>query len=139
LTVDGADVAHLAAATGLHCTTVRRRVDKLVEDGVAEKADGLVHLPRHLAADEGLRPDPDQLEQVALARVAAGLGDANGTAISGASAGPAPPPSGSAESATASDARSSVRANTVSVVLGRVRHSRSGSENREFSGTTSVA
>ncbi|MGD1220526.1 helix-turn-helix domain-containing protein [Streptomyces krungchingensis] len=73
--LDGADVAHLAAATGLHRTTVRRRVDKLVEDGLAEEADGLVYLPRHLAADEGLRPDPDQLEQIALARGTAGLGE----------------------------------------------------------------
>lgn len=72
--LDGADVAHLAAATGLHRTTVRRRVDKLVEDGLAEEADGLVYLPHHLAADEGLRPDADQLEQVALARGTAGLG-----------------------------------------------------------------
>ncbi|KOV63030.1 hypothetical protein ADL00_23525 [Streptomyces sp. AS58] len=73
--LDGADIAHLAAATGLHRTTVRRRVDKLVQDGLAEETDGLVYLPRHLAADEGLRPDLDQLEHVALARGTAGLGD----------------------------------------------------------------
>ncbi|WP_030578405.1 helix-turn-helix domain-containing protein [Streptomyces anulatus] len=73
--LDGADVAHLAAATGLHRTTVRRRVDKLVEDGLAEEADGLVYLPRHLAGGEGLRPDPDQLEHVALTRGTADLGE----------------------------------------------------------------
>ncbi|MFD8413992.1 MarR family transcriptional regulator [Streptomyces sp. NPDC059650] len=72
---DGADVAHLAAATGLHRTTVRRRVDKLVEDGLAEEADGLVYLPRHLASDDALCPDPDQLEHVALTRGTAGLGE----------------------------------------------------------------
>ncbi len=73
--LDGADVERLAAATGLHRTTVRRRVDKLVEDGLAEEADGLVYLPSRLAGDEGLRPDPDQLDQVALARGTAGLGE----------------------------------------------------------------
>ncbi|MFE4663792.1 helix-turn-helix domain-containing protein [Streptomyces sp. NPDC056716] len=66
--LDGADVAHLAAAIGLHRTTVRRRVDKLVEDGLAEEADGRLCLPRHLAGDEGLRLDPDQLEHVARPR-----------------------------------------------------------------------
>ncbi|MEU4359949.1 hypothetical protein [Streptomyces virginiae] len=50
-------------------------MDKLVEDGLAEEADGLIYLPRHLAADEGLRPDADQLQQVALARGTAGLGE----------------------------------------------------------------
>lgn len=73
--LDGLDIAHLAAVTGLHRTTVRRRVDKLVEDGLAEEADGLVYLPRHLAGDEGLHPNPDQLRQVALDRGTAGLGE----------------------------------------------------------------
>lgn len=57
--LDGAGVAHLAAATGLHRTTLRRRVDKLVEDSLAEEADGLVYRPRvpdplgHAAAFRG--------------------------------------------------------------------------------------
>lgn len=73
--LDGVEVAQLAAVTGLHRTTVRRRLDKLVEDGLAEEADGLVYLPRHLAGDGGLRPDPDQLQRVALERGTAGLGE----------------------------------------------------------------
>ncbi|MFE0777018.1 MarR family transcriptional regulator [Streptomyces sp. NPDC058861] len=73
--LDGIDVAQLAAVTGLHRTTVRRRVDKLVQDGLAEEADGLVYLPRHLAGDAGLRPDPDQLQQVALDCGTAGMGE----------------------------------------------------------------
>lgn len=73
--LEGADVARLAAATGLHRTTVRRRVNKLLDDGLAEEADGLIYLPRHLAANEGLCPDPDHFEQVALAQGTAGLGE----------------------------------------------------------------
>ncbi len=73
---------------------MRRRVDKLVEDELAEEVDGLVYLPRHLADGEGLRPDPHQLEPVALTRGTADLGErlaANGTAISGAGTGSGSP------------------------------------------------
>ncbi|MDX3369609.1 hypothetical protein PV387_26885 [Streptomyces sp. ME02-6987-2C] len=50
-------------------------MDKLVEDELAEEVDGQVYLPRHLADGEGLRPDPHQLEPVALTRGTADLGE----------------------------------------------------------------
>ncbi|MFG3350248.1 hypothetical protein ACGF1Z_34960 [Streptomyces sp. NPDC048018] len=49
-------------------------MDKRVEDGLAEQADG-VYLPRHLAGDAGLRPDADQLQEAGLDRGTAGLGE----------------------------------------------------------------
>ncbi|MCM2431047.1 hypothetical protein [Streptomyces sp. RKAG337] len=74
--LDGSDVPALALATGLHRTTVRRRLDKLLTDGLAEEADGLFYLPRHLAGvdGEGLRPDEEQLVRVAQERGTQGLG-----------------------------------------------------------------
>ncbi|WP_139140517.1 hypothetical protein [Streptomyces thermolilacinus] len=38
-------------------------MDKLVDDGLAEEADGLIYLHRHLAADESIRPYPERLQQ----------------------------------------------------------------------------
>ncbi|MGP3690992.1 helix-turn-helix domain-containing protein [Streptomyces sp. IBSNAI002] len=75
--LDGADVPALALASGLHRTTVRRRMNKLIADGLVEEADGLFYLPRHLAGlgGEGLQPDEEQLVRVAEERGTNGLGE----------------------------------------------------------------
>lgn len=74
---DGADVRALALASGLHRTTVRRRLDKLLADGLVEEADGLFYQPRHLAGvgGEGLQPDDEHLVRVAEERGTNGLGE----------------------------------------------------------------
>ncbi|MEU8588611.1 helix-turn-helix domain-containing protein [Streptomyces sp. NPDC048664] len=91
--LDGADVASLAAATGLHRTTVRRRLDKLVEDGLAEEADGLVYLPRHLAGGAAFAPTPtsSSTSRSPGAPPAWASGAANDTATSGAGTGSGSP------------------------------------------------
>ncbi|GLW04291.1 winged helix-turn-helix domain-containing protein [Streptomyces lavendulae] len=72
--MEGASVPALAAATGLHRTTVRRRLRELLDDHLVEEADDLYYLPRHLAGDAGLEPDEKQLGQVAHDRGTEGLG-----------------------------------------------------------------
>ncbi|MFE8950433.1 helix-turn-helix domain-containing protein [Streptomyces sp. NPDC007856] len=75
--VDGAEVAVLAAATGLHRTTVRRRLVKLAEDGFVEEADGRYYLARRLAGSEGagVQVEQEQLQQAAVRRGTQGLGE----------------------------------------------------------------
>lgn len=75
--LEGSDVPALVLATGLHRTTVRWRLDKLLVDGLVEAADGLFYLLRHLAgvSGEGLWPDEEQLVRVAEERGTKGLGE----------------------------------------------------------------
>ncbi|MFF4531664.1 winged helix-turn-helix domain-containing protein [Streptomyces sp. NPDC001407] len=73
--VDGMSVHDLAEATGLHRTTVKRRMNRLVDDHLAEVADDLYYLPRHLADDAGLRVDQEELERVAQEHGTDGLGE----------------------------------------------------------------
>ncbi|MEU8548982.1 hypothetical protein AB0C81_18700 [Streptomyces roseoverticillatus] len=51
----------------MHSTTVKRRIDRLVEDGPAELADDLYYLARHLVGGAGLDPDQEELKWVAEA------------------------------------------------------------------------
>lgn len=73
--VDGASIQALARTTGLHHTTVRRRMAALITDGLAEEADGLYYLPRHLAADHGMHPDDDHLAHIAEQHGTKGMGE----------------------------------------------------------------
>lgn len=73
--LDGKSQRDLAEAAGLHRTTVKRRMDRLVEDGLAELTDDLYYLPRHLADDAGLDADEEELKRVAHERGTDGLGE----------------------------------------------------------------
>ncbi|MET9419022.1 winged helix-turn-helix domain-containing protein [Streptomyces klenkii] len=61
--LDGESQRDLAEAVGLHRITVKWRMDRLVEDGLAELADDLYYLPRHLADHAGLDADQEELER----------------------------------------------------------------------------
>ncbi|MFF2618578.1 hypothetical protein [Kitasatospora sp. NPDC058046] len=72
--MEGRTPQDLAAALGVHRTTVRRRLDRLGADGLVVEADGLVYLPAALAGDGGVRADEDLLRPVARARGTDGFG-----------------------------------------------------------------
>ncbi|PZG69452.1 hypothetical protein C1I97_38605, partial [Streptomyces sp. NTH33] len=74
--LDGADVTALARATGLHRTTVKRRLDKLMEDDLVVEADGLYYLAGRLTGADGapIQADDEQLQQAAASRGTQGLG-----------------------------------------------------------------
>ncbi|MEV6421792.1 hypothetical protein [Streptomyces sp. NPDC051662] len=73
--LDGDDVAQLSRATGLHRTTVVRRMDGLVEDRLAVELDGRYYLAPALSAPGRLHADGPVLSETAERRGTAGLGE----------------------------------------------------------------
>ncbi|MEE1737019.1 hypothetical protein PUR49_10980 [Streptomyces sp. BE147] len=73
--VDGLDVAQLSRATGLHRTTVVRRMRGLVEDQLAVELDGKFLLASALSAPGRLHADQQVLSETAEHRGTAGLGE----------------------------------------------------------------
>ncbi|MFI1765167.1 winged helix-turn-helix domain-containing protein [Streptomyces sp. NPDC020800] len=71
--VDGISGTELQTATGLHRTTVARRMSALVADGLVAELDGLYYLAAALAVPGRLHPDPDVLAQSAEQRGTSGL------------------------------------------------------------------
>ncbi|MFE6272215.1 hypothetical protein ACFVQ9_25880 [Streptomyces goshikiensis] len=71
--VDGMSSVELRAATGLHRTTVARRMNALVADGLAVELDGLYYLATALAVPGRLHPDPEVLAHSAEQRGTGGL------------------------------------------------------------------
>ncbi|MFF3748601.1 helix-turn-helix domain-containing protein [Streptomyces kronopolitis] len=67
---DGVSTAELAVATGLHPSTVRRRLIALIDDGLAEQNDGLYYL----TATAYTPDEAHQLRQAASSRGTAGYG-----------------------------------------------------------------
>ncbi|MEU2516091.1 hypothetical protein [Streptomyces syringium] len=70
-----------AGAVGLHHTTVKRCMDRLVEDGVDELTDSLYYLSRNLADEAGAGGGPGGVWRVAQERGAEGLGSGDGNAM----------------------------------------------------------
>lgn len=73
--VDGHDVRQLAAATGLHRTTVVRRMRGLVEDQLAVELEGRYYLAPGLSVPGRLHADGPVLSEAAERRGTAGLGE----------------------------------------------------------------
>ncbi|MFJ1662293.1 hypothetical protein [Streptomyces anthocyanicus] len=73
--VDGLDVAQLSRATGLHRTTVVRRMRGLVEDQLAVELDGKYLLAPALSVPGRLHADGQVFSQAAEHHGTAGLGD----------------------------------------------------------------
>ncbi|WP_330351733.1 helix-turn-helix domain-containing protein [Streptomyces sp. NBC_00582] len=59
--LDGHDADTLRAATGLHRSTVQRRLRRLVDDGLVVERDGRFYLAPTLTGPDGLRRDEDLL------------------------------------------------------------------------------
>ncbi|MET8605743.1 hypothetical protein ABZV92_19590 [Streptomyces rubiginosohelvolus] len=73
--VDGLDAAQLSRATGLHRTTVVRRLRGLVEDQLAIELDGKYLLAPALSTPGRLHADGQVLSETAERRGTAGLGE----------------------------------------------------------------
>ncbi|MGY0466576.1 MarR family transcriptional regulator [Kitasatospora sp. cg17-2] len=73
--VEGRSPQDLAAALGVHRTTVRRRLDRLAADGLVVEADGLVYLPAALTGHLGVQADEELLDRAAQERGTAGRGE----------------------------------------------------------------
>lgn len=71
---EGKSQKELQAATGLHRTTVGRRLRALVKDGLVEEVEGLFYLVPALAGPAGVMPDEVVLQEAAEARGTAGAG-----------------------------------------------------------------
>ncbi|PRH80580.1 hypothetical protein C6N75_03495 [Streptomyces solincola] len=71
---EGKSKKDLQAATGLHRTTVGRRLSALVEDGLVQEVEGLFYLVSALAGPAGVMPDQEVLQEAAEARGTAGAG-----------------------------------------------------------------
>lgn len=71
---EGKTAKELQAATGLHRTTVGRRLRALVEDGLAEESEGLFYLAPTMAGPAGVMPEEAVLQDAAEARGTAGAG-----------------------------------------------------------------
>lgn len=71
---EGRSKKALQAGTGLHRTTVGRRLRALVDDGLVQELDGLFYLVPALAGPAGVMPDQEVLQQVAEARGTGGAG-----------------------------------------------------------------
>ncbi|MEU8523632.1 hypothetical protein [Streptomyces sp. NPDC048577] len=72
---EGLSPAQLQHATTLHRTTVARRLDKLVTDGLARESEGLYYLVRELAGPAHLDPDEQLLAEAAEQQGTTGLGE----------------------------------------------------------------
>jgi IclR helix-turn-helix domain len=72
---DGTSPAQLKDATGLHRTTVARRLAKLVDDGLALEREGLYYLHPRLAGPVRLQRDDQLLDHAAEQAGTTGLGD----------------------------------------------------------------
>jgi DNA-binding transcriptional ArsR family regulator len=70
--LDGLDVRALREATGLHRSTVTRRLRRLVDDGLACELDGYYYLASALAGPVRLHPDEDLLDDSAHQRGTSG-------------------------------------------------------------------
>ncbi|MGW0757069.1 helix-turn-helix domain-containing protein [Streptomyces sp. NPDC002814] len=71
---EGKSAKELQVETGLHRTTVVRRLRALVEDGLVEELEGLFYLVPSLAGPAGVMPDEEVLEEAAQSRGTAGAG-----------------------------------------------------------------
>lgn len=74
--LDGKDVKALCGATGLHRSTVQRRLRHLVADGLAVELEGRYHLASALAGPVRLHPDEELLNDSAQERGTRGRGHA---------------------------------------------------------------
>jgi DNA-binding MarR family transcriptional regulator len=72
--LDGLTTQALRVATGLHRTTVQRRLRRLVDDGLAQELDGRYYLAPALAGPTRLRPQEDLLDDSAHRRGTGGRG-----------------------------------------------------------------
>ncbi|MFE7485099.1 winged helix-turn-helix transcriptional regulator [Streptomyces sp. NPDC057552] len=72
---EGLSPAQLQQATALHRTTVARRLDKLVADGLVRELEGLYYLVADLAGPARLQPDEHLLDQAAEQQGTTGLGE----------------------------------------------------------------
>ncbi|MFF9436768.1 hypothetical protein ACF1BP_23885 [Streptomyces sp. NPDC014735] len=72
---EGLEPAQLQQATSLHRTTVARRLDKLVADGLARECEGLYYLAPDLAGPVRLQPDDQVLAEAAEQQGTAGFGE----------------------------------------------------------------
>ncbi|MCX4826583.1 hypothetical protein OG883_43885 [Streptomyces sp. NBC_01142] len=72
---EGLSPAQLQQATTLHRTTVARRLDKLVADGLAHEREGLYYLSPDLAGPVRLHPDDEVLTQAAEQQGTTGRGE----------------------------------------------------------------
>jgi predicted transcriptional regulator len=74
--LDGLTTQALSAATGLHRTTVQRRLRRLLDDGLAQELDGRYYLAPApvLAGPTRLRPQEDLLDDSAHQRGTSGRG-----------------------------------------------------------------
>lgn len=70
--LDGHDNRALQTATGLHRSTVQRRLRRLVDDGLAVERDGKYYLAPTLAGPDGLRRDEEVLDTSAHERGTSG-------------------------------------------------------------------
>lgn len=66
--LDGLDVSALRQATGLHRSTIQRRLRRLVSDGLAAELDGRYYLASALAGPARLYPDDKLLDASARRR-----------------------------------------------------------------------
>ncbi|MFG2211982.1 hypothetical protein [Streptomyces sp. NPDC048638] len=74
-TTDGLTPSQLQQATTLHRTTVKRRLDKLVTDGLAIEREDLYYLAPDLAGPVRLTPDDHTLAQAAEQQGTTGIGE----------------------------------------------------------------
>ncbi|MGA5411532.1 MarR family transcriptional regulator [Streptomyces lavendulocolor] len=65
---EGRSVKELADALGLHRTTVVRRLERLVDDGLVEKLEGLFYRVMDLGNEDGVQPEPALLQKAAERR-----------------------------------------------------------------------
>lgn len=72
---EGTGAKGLQLATGLHRTTVSRRLKALVDDGLAVELEGLYYLAPGLAGPVGLEPEETLLQAAAEQRGTAGVGE----------------------------------------------------------------
>ncbi|MFF4205568.1 helix-turn-helix domain-containing protein [Streptomyces sp. NPDC001668] len=72
--LDGLDVRALREATGLHRSTIQRRLRHLVADGLVAELDGYYYLASALAGPARLHPDEDLLDDSAHRRGTSGRG-----------------------------------------------------------------
>lgn len=71
---EGASKQELQAATGLHRSTVERRLRALVNDGLVWELEGLFYLAEALEGPAGVMADEEVLQQAAEARGTGGAG-----------------------------------------------------------------
>ncbi|MCX4784090.1 hypothetical protein [Streptomyces sp. NBC_01264] len=72
---EGLSPQRLQQATTLHRTTVTRRLDKLVADGLALEREGLYYLAPELSGPVRLQPDDEVLAHAAEQQGTAGMGE----------------------------------------------------------------